>query len=184
MNGGTRKTTSNMTNAVEQIPENKNHASGLTFKFGFKRTPNMNYFIQKCNCPGISVGAIDRATPLRSYPIIGNNSWVFDNFLMSFKIAEDFSNWMEIYNWLQANYAPDHTDQRINDKTAPAGEKTYSDGTLIVYDSKYNPIIEVTMTDMFPINLTGLQFDSTSGEVVLLDSTAEFRFKSFNVRQI
>ena len=44
--------------AIDNTPENRNFLSPLNFKFSIKKSPNMNFFLQKVNLPSITQDVI------------------------------------------------------------------------------------------------------------------------------
>ena len=44
---------------IDTQPINKNFLSQLGFKFVINKTPNINYFVQSINIPGITLGSSD-----------------------------------------------------------------------------------------------------------------------------
>ena len=52
----------------------------------------------------------------------------------------------------------------------------YSDGALIVYNSKNIPKVEVKFKDMFPTSLSGLDYSQELTDVEYFKATASFRY--------
>jgi hypothetical protein len=99
-------------------------------------------------------------------------------------------SYTEIYDWLIALGYPDNFDQfktvaPTRDPLASSSSLgTYSDATLTILSSSMNPIIEVTFFDMFPINLTGLAFDTKMMDVEYIECTASMVYKRFAVTRL
>ena len=52
----------------------------------------------------------------------------------------------------------------------------YSDATLIVYNSKNIPKVEVKFTDMFPTSLSALEYTQEATDVEYFKASATFRY--------
>ncbi len=171
-----------MANAQSQ-PENKNFLSPLGFRFVMQRAPNVIYFSQACTLPSITFGQVDRETPLLRYPIPGDRL-TYEPFILRFKVDEDMKNYLEILNWLEGLGHPEDLDQhrKLADRrsTSPA-QTVVSDGTLIILTSNMNANRQVFFEDMFPINCTPLEFDSTGMDVEHLEATVTFGYRSFKI---
>lgn len=156
---------------------NKNPLTSGNFRFGFKRTPNTNYFIQSVNLPGITFGSVEQPSMRKKLPLIGNASLNYDNFIMSFIVDEELNNYIEIYDWLKANAAPENFEQHIP-------ESIMSDGSLIANNSNHKGVAEFLMEDMFPVNLSGLQFETTNPDKTNITAIAEFRFLGYTINRL
>jgi len=171
---------------TEEIPQNKNALTKGNFRFGFRKTPNLNYFLQSVSLPGIYAGFVDLPGPVgrKKIPLIGNGSLSYDNFMMSFQVDEDMENYMEIFDWIKGNNAPDNFEQHQEIAALPYGQGIYSDGSLIVSNSSHAPKVEFLIKDMFPIQLSGLEFLTTDPDKSIVTATAEFRFMGYSARRI
>jgi len=57
----------------------------------------------------------------------------------------------------------------------------YGDANLLVMSSKNNPLIEVRFSDLFPVALSGLQFDQQLTDTTYLTATATFTYKLYEM---
>ena len=67
-------------------------------------------------------------------------------------------------------------DPGIRDKPAPAETAIYSDATMIFFNSKNIPKVNIYFKDIFPISLGGLEFMQDAGDIEYLKIDASFRF--------
>lgn len=171
--------------ALDTQPDNPNFLSPLGFKLQIKKTPLTNYFIQSVEVPSVTLGTADVDTPFIRVPFPGTKL-SFSNLKFTFKVDENMRNYLEIYDWLKDVGFPDNFAQYNNIAGASliSGDGVYSDITLIVLNSAMNPNIEITFIDCFPVDLSELSFDSTSGDVSYITATATFANRRFDVRQI
>ena len=85
--------------ALQSLPENLSLLSPVGFRFLLNNRPHVQYFCQAANVPGISIGTIPHATPLKTYPI-GGDEVTFEELSIRFLIDENMKNWREIYDWI------------------------------------------------------------------------------------
>lgn len=165
-------------------PTNKNFLSPLGFKFSIKKTPNVNFFVQSVNMPNVNLGEAVFPTPFRRIPIAGDHI-EYGDLIISFKVDENLSNYLELFNWIKAIGFPDNFDQHkaVDPKFVAAGTGTgiYSDATLTILSSAMNPINQVTFLDAFPVALTDFNFDSRNTDVEYVEATATFKFRTFQI---
>ena len=59
-----------------------------------------------------------------------------------------------------------------------------SDGTLLVYNSSFNPIAKILFKDMFPVSLTPVPFSADATDINYIMATATFKYTIFNVESL
>ena len=96
--------------ALQSLPENLSLLSPVGFRFLLNNRPHVQYFCQAANVPGISIGTIPHATPLKTYPI-GGDEVTFEELSIRFIIDENMKNWREIYDWIITIGIPNETAQ-------------------------------------------------------------------------
>jgi hypothetical protein len=110
----------------------------------------------------------------------------FNNLNVSFLVDEAVVSWQNLYDWFRSFASPDGTEER-NLKTALQNEyskqdkKQYSDATLTVLNNLNNPVIRVQFTNVFPVSLSDINFDTrmSADDVITADATFvydEFKF--------
>ena len=170
---------------LDNQPTNQNFLSPLGFKLQVKKTPHVNYFVQSVNIPSVSLGTADAETPFIKIPFPGTKL-TFGNLQVTFKVDEDMANYIEIYGWLRAVGFPDNFAQYTNIAGAAlaSGDGVFSDITLVVLDSAMNPNLEVTFFDCFPVDLSSIELDSTSGDVQYVTATVTFANRRFEIKTL
>ena len=110
----------------------------------------------------------------------------FEPLTISFKVDEDFKNYLELYNWLTGIGFPDNFDQykSIADNSQVSGEGIYSDLSLSVLTSAKNGNILVTFMEAFPTYLSSIRFTTTMSDVAHVSASCRFSFKKFIIRSI
>jgi len=161
-------------------PTNTNPLSPNGFNFAISKVPDVTFFCQEANLPGITLGDPAFSTPFATAPLPGDHL-SYDTLQVKFLIDEQMLNYNVIYNWIVALGFPDSYSQYVTllaGDTTAYGElaKTYSDATMQILDANNNVIRTITFTDCFPIALESLTFASTNEGVNYLIGSATFRF--------
>jgi hypothetical protein len=171
--------------AVDKTPSNRNFLSPLNFQFSVKRAPNVNFFLQKVNIPGLRLPTIE--IPNQFVPIPTQFARVeYSEFDITFKIDEDFKNYLEIHNWIRALGSPENYQERAAIDAIPGytGDGTVSDISLITLNSAKNPNMEITFVDAFPVRLGDIVFDTTYDDVQFITCDAVFKYTSYEITKI
>jgi len=50
--------------------------------------------------------------------------------------------------------------------------------------SSKNPNQELTFVEMFPVSLSGMNFNSTSADIQYMEASVEFKFRRFYIKSI
>jgi len=170
---------------LDETPDNVNFLSPLLFKFQIKKTPNLNFYVQNVNIPGVHLPPAETPNPFVKIPYPGDHIQ-YDDIMINFKVDENFTNWLEIYNWIKALGFPKNFGQHaaIELPSVPLGEGKTSDISLIVLNSQRVPTFDVTFIDAFPISLSSLIFDVSREDLNYIDAAATFRFTSYEFNNI
>lgn len=171
--------------AIDNTPENKNFLSPLNFKFGIKKAPHVNFFIQQVNFPSIDLPQYDSPNPMVTIPFWGDHL-NYGELRVSFKVDEDLTNYMELYNWIRSLGKPETTEdyRKLQEIPNYTGDGLTSDISLIVLTNSKMPNYEVVFRDAFPVSLGSLQFDSTSSDVDYLEVDAVFRYTLYEINHV
>ena len=140
------------------------------------KIPNVNFFCQSCNLPGLSAGQFLQVTPLRDMPIAGDKVQM-NELRVRFVIDEELQNWLEIYNWIKTITFPDNQEQYKQ-------ENVYSDGMLTLLTSNKNVQYVAKFTNLFPIDLTDIEMSSDVADAEVVASDATFAYTTYNIERI
>ena len=151
---------------------NPNFLSPLGFKFVLSRTPNINFNVQTVRLPGMSLGSTETATPFVTIPNSGKITYA--PLTITFRVNEDMTDYLEIRDWMTGLGAPTSFDQYSKLKNSDLG--LYSDGTLVINNSRSIGNLSATFYDLFPIELSDLQFTTMDTDVNYLECTVDFRY--------
>lgn len=166
------------------------------FRFSIKDLPNTSFTCQSANLPALQLGFALQPTPFVDIPTIGDKV-NFGDFTIRFIVAENMSNYLELYRWLIALGFPENYSQfkSFTDKrpskfpfvTRSDGRDevlAYSDGTLTILDSTNNAKVNIIFKNLFPISLEALDFDIASQTLEYFTAIASFRYTVFEVEPL
>lgn len=167
------------------------------FRFVLDYFPQVSYTCQAVTLPSLGLGSGNHATPFIDYPIIGEKT-SFGDLDIVFIVSEDMKNYIEIYDWMTAlgdfkdysklNSFIEKRMQRITPSTSidkPDRDAVkYSDATLVILNSSNNASINIKFTDIFPVELSPITFDTTVQTIQYFTCRASFKFRMFEVEQL
>ena len=190
------------TNANSRQPTKLDYASPTQFRFSIIKLPKVEYFATAANIPGIQLGQANQPTPLKDIPIPGDKL-EYDNLNITFLVDENLENYREIHGWLTGLGFPKDNEQFRNLQNAgsdrfPTTKNTglnkelgkirkavqddgglYSDATLFVLTSKNNANLEVRFRDLYPVSLSGLDYNQQETDIQYLTANVTFAYKIY-----
>tara|TARA_Y100001938_G_C7974842_1_gene371198 strand:+ start:264 stop:827 length:564 start_codon:yes stop_codon:yes gene_type:complete len=178
-------------NAYANQISNRNFLSPVGFKFTLNRAPKVAFFGNSANIPSMTLGVAEQPNYLRDIPTPGDKI-DFQDFTLRFLVDEDLENYMEIQNWIRGLGFPESRQeifdfQKSNPELNQPHNSTmnlYSDGTLSILTSKENPNFKVKFSDMFPYDLTSLQFDATDENIEYFTAEVTFKYTIYNITDL
>jgi len=159
------------------VTSNVNFLSPLGFRFLLNRVPNVEYFCQAASLPSISMNEVVQQNPFVSIPRPGDKI-TYEPLSLRFRIDEDMTNYLEIYNWIVGLGYPDSFNQYKNLSSI------VSDGSIIILTSNNNPSIRIAFNDLFPLSLSPLAFDVSGSDVEYLEAEVSFRYTKFSIEKL
>ena len=187
---------------IARQPDQLDYASPTQFRFGVHQLPKVEFFTVSANLPGISASISIQSTPFKDIPTMGDKL-TYDNLSISFIVDEYLENYISLHDWLVVICFPQKRDQfkTFRDITSniPAGGGTaavdrvgsttadkamYSDAFIQILSNKNNPIVEVNFQNVFPINLSALDFTQTATDVDYMVATAEFAYQIYEIKTL
>lgn len=166
------------------MPENINPLSPNGFNFTVLKLPEITFFCQQANLPGLTFGEPMLANPFASVPIPGDHI-TYDTLNVQFLVDENMSNYKAIWNWIIALGFPQSYEQYIkfvgSDQSGVLNElaKNYSDATLEILGGNNISVATVQFVDVFPVALDSMLFQSTNQDVPYLVGNATFRYSYY-----
>jgi hypothetical protein len=181
---------------INSTPTTNDFLRPNAFKFSIKDMPRTSFSCQSANIPDLQLGFATQPTPFSDIPTIGDKL-NFGEFTIRFIIAEDMSNYIEMYRWLVALGFPDNYKQfstftkdrpsRFPFVTKTSGKEevlAYSDGVLTILDSTNTPKVNIIFKNLFPTSLQALDFDISSATVEYFTAIASFKYTIFEVEPL
>ena len=173
-----------MARAFASQIENRNFLSPIGFKFTLSKTPKVTFFSNSAVIPDITLGTAIQSTYLKDIDIPGDKLQ-YSDFAFRFLVDENMENYMAIHNWLTGLGYPETTEQFKKVTTDKDGlrdqEEQFSDGSLHILNSNYNSIAIVKFSQLFPINLSSLQFEATDTDVNYFTAEVTFKYTVYNI---
>jgi hypothetical protein len=171
--------------AIDKTPTNKNFLSPLNFTFVLKRSPNLNFFVQKINLPSISLDSVNQNSPLLPIPFAAGQI-SFESLQVSFKVDEDLQNYLEIHNWIRALGFPESNEQykALSSREKATGEWVKSDITIIISNGLKQPNYDITFYEAFPISISSLDFETTDNDVDYITATTTFKYAYYTITKL
>jgi len=196
-----------VTNSYTRQPTKLDYASPTQFKFSIIKLPKVEYFCTTANVPGITLGTSAQATPFKDIPIPGDKL-DYDTLNIQFLVDENLENYREIHGWMTGlGFPKDHsqfrslqaagsdryptkTSETYNKELGQVVKQTsddgglYSDATLFILTSKNNSNIEVRFRDIYPISLSGLDYNQQATDVNYLTASVTFQYKLYEFANV
>ena len=157
---------SESTNAFTRQIQNRNFLSPAGFKFSLAKAPKVDFFSQSVSIPNIDLGVAVQTTYLRDIPVPGDKL-VYGDLDIEFFIDENLENYLQIERWMRSLGYPESLAETVslNPQKDSLLDGARSDGTLLVYNSSFNPIAKILFKDMFPVSLTPVPFTADVTEI-------------------
>lgn len=148
------------------------------FQFILDRVPNMTYFCQAINLPGIQYGVTEQPTNLGHPVMVPTGSIRFEELAIKFRVDENLTNWRELQNWIKTigNYDSDASTLGYKNKTSSA--------TLLITNSSYKPKVKVQFRHVFPIAVGGIKFSAIEPMSVEAIAEATFAYTGYTVETL
>ena len=193
------------TNVETRAPDKMDYASPIQFRFKITKLPQVEFFIQTANIPGITLGSTSFETPLKDIAGVGDKV-TYQTLDVSFLVDENLNNYKELHDWITGlGFPQDYTQFQTlqatgadrfsgsTRSTAATGTNTpqplneggiYSDATLTVLNSKNIAKTEIRFQNVFPISLGSLSYDVKASDVDYLQVQASFNYMYYEIVQI
>jgi hypothetical protein len=146
-----------------------------------EKIPNVNFFCQTANLPGVSAGQALVTNPFRDYPIAGDKVQ-FNELRVRFIVDEELQNWLEIYNWIKGLTFPEKFEQ-YNELTKKE-DGVYSEGQLVILTSSKNAQYVAKFSKMFPVDLTDIEMSTDVADVETVACDATFAYTTYTLERL
>lgn len=157
----------------------QNFLTPTNFKFSIQRLPNVSFFCQTVNVPGLSFPPSEIPTPFKNVYVAGHGKLDISTFNVTMLVDENMQNYLEIYNWMLGLTFPHKFEEYANLK---AGDGLYSDATLHIMSNSKNPNVSVQFRDIFPISLGDVIMTTNETDTQPATVDVSFQVNSFTVQ--
>ena len=163
------------------VTTNKNFLSPVEFQLVLNRLPNVEFFLQGANVPGISSSGTERPSPFKTINE-PSDKITYDDFTVTVLCDEDMVAFREVSDWLVALTYPDNFEQYkdlVTPPPEPASKK--SDGSLVVLNSNKNANVTIKFTDLFPVSISGLQLNTAESDLTPPAFEVTFKYSNYTI---
>tara|TARA_Y100000593_G_C4261450_1_gene312409 strand:- start:498 stop:1091 length:594 start_codon:yes stop_codon:yes gene_type:complete len=185
--------------ALSRQPDKLDYVSPTQFRFGIHQLPKVEFFTTSANVPSINMGEAVFPTPFKDIPMMGDKL-TYENLSISFIVDEFLENYITLHEWMTAIGFPksrkQFSDFRANISNQPTDKISvssdigdvqkatpvnalFSDAYLMILSNKNNPIVQVDFHDLYPVALSGLEFNNEATDVQYLTATAQFSYQIY-----
>ena len=170
---------------------NRNLLQGSKFKLNFDRLPDVSFFCTEVNIPGLTLSENMRSTPFIDYTVAGDKI-TYSPLEISFLINENLSPWKEVHDWMRGLGFPTEFEEYVNLSALQAAtmysglmslgseSPQYSDGRLSIYTNKNNPVATISFKDLYPVEISSINFATKMTAEDIISGTAKFAFMYYN----
>ena len=190
-----------MTTSISRQPSKLDYTSPTQFRFLINQLPKVEYFTTEANIPGITLGDIELATPLKNIPLMGDKL-TYEDLNITFIVDENLENYIEMHTWLTAIGFPKDRKQFAEFRSATSNVSTNtrgeskdigdvkastpeismtSDAMLTILTNKNNPVVECRFKDIFPTGLSGLTYSQNQTDVEYLTASITFKYQIYEI---
>lgn len=159
----------------------QNFLSPTGFRFNVKRLPNVSFFLQGVNIPGVSMNSDETPTPFTTIYRLGDRL-TYDDLTLTVRSDENLDAFIEIHNWMKSATKSSGFEAYETIKNSDDG--LYSDGTLIILNSKKNSNKLFTFKDMFPLTLGSISMDSTPTDIAYATFDVTFKYNTYTIESL
>jgi hypothetical protein len=163
--------------------QNKNYLTPAGFQFVVEKNRKIDFFATSANLPEITLGVAEQPSYLKSVPVPGE-ILQFEDLIFEFLIDENLENYKAIHNWMTGLGFPESAQEfrdLLSENVLAGYKNQYSDCTLIVLNSNYNPQFQVKFKDAFPYSLSGLSFDSQLSSEQFFTARVAFKYTIYEL---
>lgn len=160
-----------------------NFLTGIGFQFQLIKYPKVSFFCQSATVPGISLSVATQSTRFNAIPHPGDEI-SFDDLNIQFIVDENMTNYITMHNWVRKLGHPYSGGDIAELPGDDLEDKTYSDGVLFVLDSNFRKKFKIVFKDLFPTNIGGLTFQSTTTDVQYFTVDVGFKYTIYDIYNI
>jgi hypothetical protein len=164
---------------------NRNFLSPIGFQFTLAKEPKVPFFCNSARIPEITFLPLEQPSYLKNINIPATKLQ-YGDLNLRFLVDEDMTNYLAVYKWMIGLGFPESTEQFADfTRSEREGEidylDQYSDGSLNILNSNYNPVVTVKFKDLFPISLSSVEFNTTDTDINYFTAEAVFTYTVYEI---
>lgn len=169
---------------IGAAPTDQNILQLARFQLSFSRLSAVTFFCTEVNLPGVSIIAPEQSTQGVPIPRAGNKLH-YEPLVIKFLLDEQLLSWTSIYDWMSGLAPSQSSTQYANLKLQQPAQlqgtsPQYSDAQLMILDNMSNPLIAVNFSDLFPVDLSGIDFSTGVSAEIPPTATAQFKYTNYS----
>ena len=168
--------------ALQNLPSNLSYLSPVGFKFSLANFPDVTYFCQAANIPGISLSTLQIGLPLKDIEEPGDIV-SYEELAIRFIVDENMKNWLSIYDWITALGFPTPELQKKR-QILKENMELKTDAVLTVLTSNLNAQLNFKFFECFPLNLSSISFDAAGTDIDYVVADVSFRYDLYEVQNL
>lgn len=169
------------------IPDNIAYLNPNGFYFQIQKYPELNYFLQDVELPGITLGTAIQGSATHDLKIPGE-TMEFAPLNVTFLIDSKMENYLAIHDWMVGLGYPEGSSMFKKLLASPRNEasytiasKTVSDCTLTILDGNNLPLKTFVFVDAFPVSLSGIQMTSTNSDITYIQASLTLDYSYYTI---
>lgn len=172
---------------INTIPTNPNLLPPNKFNLQVAALPDVQYWCQSVNLPGISIGEAFRSTPFIDLYSPGDKA-ILSPLSVTFLVDEDIKGWTSLFNWMaQLTFIKSFNQYGQLRNRPDAWAKPmpqFSDIILSVLNTKQVPNIRIKFINCFPTSLSDLVVSTTLSPEDVVTSDVTFRYDYYDIEMV
>lgn len=167
------------------IPGNTDYLMPGNFIFSVHKIPQLTFFVQTASLPDIVLGEARTENPLSEIPYPGDKI-NFGTLSILFMIDSKFENYRLMQEWMIGLGYPENHKQYTDfiakqEPQLTENLKAMSDATLGILDKSNRAVATYTFIDVFPINLSPVEYSTMDTSPSPLKANATFAYSYYKI---
>lgn len=157
---------------------NRNNAVVLVEKF-----KHIAFFTTDVEIPGVSMNHPAQPNSFANTKRVGDRLY-YEPLTLQFKVNEDLSNWVEIYDWLKGASFPE-SYQQYKDAVSPTEkeESLFSDISITILSNYKKPILSLNYRSCIPSALGSISMSQSDVSIEPVVCSVTFDFATMDVQR-
>lgn len=174
-------------------PENRNLLSPNGFQFVVDKLRTVDFFCQSAAIPAMSMKGVEMGTRFNKQYVPGDEL-EYEPLALRFLVDENMKNYYQVHNWMRGITTPKSSSEfyfkrgeiksqnpePVREDFLGSNNQWYSDCSLFILSSNYQPVAEFVFRDCFPITLSTLAFDTAVQDIQFFTAEVYLRYTYFD----